>query len=414
MKTCDMLIKNCKEIVISKDTPVRGGSDMTLTVLNNADIAIANGVITEIGVNLAYTAHEVIDGSTNVVMPGFIDSHTHVVFGGNRENEFLMRIRGESYEAIAKAGGGIKNTVNNTRAQSEDELFASAEDRLLRMFACGTTSIEAKSGYGLDFDTELKMLSVIGRLQKKYPDTIKATFMGPHEIPKETTEREYITFVINEVLPAVKKQGIAEFADIFTEKGVFSLEETERYLLAAREQGFKLKMHADELYPLGGAALGARLGVVSVDHLMKITDDGLNALGKSETVATLLPGTSFFLMMKDYAPAREILKHGAYVALASDLNPGSCHGFNMQMIITLAALNLKMEIEEILHAIGVNAAKAAGFTDRGVIAVGKKADLILLDIPNYKYLVYRFGMNAVQKVIKNGKLIVENNTVLHE
>lgn len=409
MQQCDCIIKKCKEIVTGKPIPVRGGSDMTLSVWRDMDIAIRDGVIIEIGTDLSYTATTSIDGSRSVIIPGFIDSHTHVVFGGNRENEFLMRIRGESYEAIAKAGGGIKNTVTHTREMNEEELFYAAEARLLQMFAHGTTTVEVKSGYGLDFDTELKMLSVIKRLQEKYPDTVVATFMGPHEIPQGYNEKTYIDFTVDTVLPAVKEQGIAQFADIFTEKGVFSLKETERYIRAAHDMGFKTKMHADELYPLGGAELGARLNVTSVDHLMKITDKGMYALAESETVATLLPGTSFFLMMKDYAPAKLILKNKAYVALASDFNPGSCHGFNMQMIITLAALNLRMDIEEIFHAVGSNAAKAIGLDDRGAIAVGKKADLLLLSIPNYKYLVYQFGVNVVSKVIKGGKVIVESD-----
>lgn len=411
MQPCDCIIRRCKEIVTGKPIPVRGGADMTLSIWRDMDIALQNGTIIEIGTDLHYNAATEIDGSHSVIVPGFIDSHTHLVFGGNRENEFLMRIRGESYEAIAKAGGGIKNTVNKTREMSEDELFIAAEARLLQMFSHGTTTVETKSGYGLDFETELKMLRVIRKLQNKYPDTIVATFMGPHEIPQGYNEKSYIDFTIDTLLPAVKEQGIAIFADIFTEKGVFSLKETERYLRTAQDMGLKTKMHADELYPLGGAELGARLQVTSVDHLMKITEKGMYALGESETVATLLPGTSFFLMMKEYAPARLILKNNAYVALASDFNPGSCHGSNMQMIITLAALNLRMEIEEIFHAIGSNAAKAIGLDDRGAIAVGKKADLLMLDIPNYKYLVYQFGVNAVHKVIKNGKVIVENNIV---
>ncbi len=410
MNKCDCIIKNCKEIVTGKPMPVRGGSDMTLSVWRDMDIAILDGYIIEIGSDLKYETASVIDGSQSVIIPGFIDSHTHLVFGGNRENEFLMRIRGDSYEAIAKAGGGIKNTVQHTREMSENDLFLEAEKRLLRMFAYGTTTVEVKSGYGLDFETEIKMLAVVQKLQQKYPDTIIATFMGPHEIPQGYTEKSYIDFTIDTVLPAVKAQGVAVFADIFTEKGVFSLKETERYLRAAMDMGFKTKMHADELYPLGGAELGARLNITSVDHLMKITDKGMYALGESDTIATLLPGTSFFLMMKEYAPAKIILKNKAFVALASDFNPGSCHGLNMQMIITLAALNLRMDIEEIFHAVGSNAAKAIGLDDRGAITVGKKADLLLLNIPNYKYLVYQFGENAVKTVIKNGSILVENNT----
>ena len=407
-----LILKNCKEIVTQKDGFKRGNSMKNLVVEKNKDIGIKDGKIFAIG-NLDEKEYDkVIDASKYVITPGFIDSHTHLVFGGSREKEFIMRVRGESYENIAKAGGGIKNSVSNTRRLSEDELFELADERIKKVFASGTTTVEIKSGYGLDSETELKMLRVIKRLKEKYPDSVVSTFLGPHEIPEGYSEEGYIEHVCKEMLPKVKAENLAEFADIFTEKGVFSLKTTEKYLLEAKKMGFKLKMHADELYPLGGAELGAKMGAVSVDHLMKITSQGIKALSEKDTVATILPGTSFFLMMKDYAPARTLIENNAIVALASDYNPGSSNGFNLQIIMNLAALQLKMEPEEIITSVTVNAAKALDLDDRGTIEVGKKADILLLDIPNYYYLVYQYGYNVVKKVIKNGRLFLENETVI--
>ncbi|TYB31011.1 MAG: imidazolonepropionase [Candidatus Mcinerneyibacterium aminivorans] len=410
MEKCSLLLKNCMEIISPKNKCARGKARKKINMWKNTDIAINNDTIADIGKNLDYRPDKVIDASNYVVMPGFVDSHTHLVFGGSRDEEYLMRVRGESYEKIAEQGGGIKSTVDKTRKLGENELFDLAENRLRKLLSYGTTTVEVKSGYGLDLKTEMKMLHVIKRLQEKYPETVISTFMGPHEIPGKYSEREYMDYVCNEMMPEVKKENLAEFVDIFTEKGVFSIDETKKYFEEAKKMGFKLKIHADELHPLGGAELAAEYNAISADHLMEITEKGIERLGKSNTVATLLPGTSFFLMKNNYAPARKLLDNNVIVALSTDYNPGSSNTYNMQMIINLASLYLKMDIEEIINAVGVNAAKAVDRSDRGIIKKDKKADLILLDIPNYKYLVYQYGLNNVKMVIKNGEKVVENRT----
>lgn len=408
MKRCDLLLKNCREVISPFYDTARGHEAGTIECEKNIDIAVTGDRITAKGQRLEFEAEKTLDVSSYVVMPGLVDSHTHLVYGGSREDEFVLRLRGASYEEIAAAGGGIKNSVQHTRALSEEDLFRLALPRMEDILAHGTTTVEIKSGYGLDTENELKMLRVIKRLQKAYPDTVVATFMGPHEIPPGETEASYMDRVCEEMLPRVKEEGLAEFADIFVEKGVFSPESGKRYFKEARKNGFKLKIHADELHPLGSAELAARFGAVSADHLMKISHQGIQTLAESRTTATLLPGTSFFLMMKDYAPARSLIEAGAVVALASDYNPGSNHGYNMQFVMNLAAMFLKMKPEEIINAVTVNAAGALGLSDRGRIAPGKKADLLLLNIPNYKYLFYNYGINNVHTVIKNGKVVLEN------
>jgi|MTBAKSStandDraft_2_1061841.scaffolds.fasta_scaffold01102_28 imidazolonepropionase len=408
MKKCDLLLKNCREVVTPLYDTARGAQAGAFSCIPNTDISITGGFIDEIGENLPREAAEEIDASSYVVLPGFIDSHTHLVYGGSREEEFILRLRGASYEEIAASGGGIKNSVHHTRSLTEEELFELALPRMEDLLAHGTTTVEVKSGYGLDTENELKMLRVIRRLRKAYPDTVIATFMGPHEIPPGETEKTYMDKVCDEMLPRVREEDLAEFADIFVEKGVFSPESAKRYFKEAARLGFKLKIHADELHPLGGAELAARFKAVSADHLMQISHQGIQALAESDTVATLLPGTSFFLMMKEYAPARSLISAGAMVALASDYNPGSNHGFNMQFIMNLAAMTLKMTPGEIINAVTVNGAHALSLSDRGRITPGKRADLLLMDIPNYKYLFYNYGINNVAKVIKNGMVILEN------
>ena len=274
----------------------------------------------------------------------------------------------------------------------------------------GTTTVEVKSGYGLDTDTEIKMLRAAKRLNERYPGTVVSTFMGPHEIPDGYSEEKYMDLVCEEMLPMVKEEGLAEFADIFTEKGVFSLEQTQKYFDKASHLGFKLKIHADELHPLGGTQLAVRNGAVSADHLMRVTEEGIEALAGSDTVATFLPGTSFFLMSPVYAPARKIIESGAVTALASDYNPGSNHGFNMQFVMNLAAMYLKMTVGEVINGVGYNAAMALGRDDRGVIAKKMKADIVLLDMPDHKHIFYTYAQNNVRKVIKNGKLVISNES----
>lgn len=344
------------------------------------------------------------DAQGGAVVPGFVDSHTHLVFGGFREEEFQMRLRGASYMSIMEAGGGIASTMKATRTSSLEVLEASAWGHLQAMLSMGVTTADAKSGYGMDLETELKQLEVVARLQERHPIDLHATFMGAHDTPPEYKgrENEYIEFIIREVLPEVKKRGLAECCDIFTEKGVFDHEQTRRLLTAAREMGFSLKMHADEIVPFGGAELAAELGCLSADHLLQISDKGIEALAASHTVATLLPCTAFSLKAA-YAPARKMIDNGCAVAVASDLNPGSCFSASVPLMYDLACIYMGMTAEETLTALTLNGAAAIGRADRiGSIEVGKAGDLVVLSYPCYKFLSYHIGMNIVRSTIKGG------------
>ncbi len=408
-----VLIKNIKQLV----SPINGDyailSDFKrLNILENVSIVVNNGIIEEI-INQPspdIDVEGVINAKNQVVMPAFVDPHTHLVFAGTREDEFNMRIQGKSYMEIAKQGGGINSTVRKTREASEEELYHTAKHNLLKMIKQGICTFEIKSGYGLDTETELKQLRVIERLKQSFPVDIKATFLGAHEVPPEyrDNKEKYIDIVINDMFPAVKEQGIAEYCDIFCEDGVFNIDESRRILSAAKEMGFQLRLHADELTPLGGAELAAELGAKSADHLVYISDKGIEAMVSKNVVFVMLPGTTFFLMSDKYAPAKKIAEKGGIVALSTDFNPGSSYTHSMQMIITLACLKMGLTIEQAINAATINAAYSLDLHHKtGSIHKGKQADLIFLDIPSYKFLVYNYGVNHITTVLKKGTVIFQ-------
>lgn len=348
-----------------------------------------------------------MDALGRAVLPGFVDSHTHLVFGGYRPEEFGWRLKGDTYMSIMERGGGIQSTVNATRAASAEELREKAEWYLDEMSAMGVTTVEAKSGYGLDTETEERMLRVIKELAEN-PERkvdVVSTFLGAHAVPKEYKGRtaEYVDLIIKEMLPRFR--DMAEFCDIFTEKNVFELEDSRRLLEAAREAGYKLKMHADEIVPLGGAELAADLGAVSADHLLHVSDEGIRLMAESGTVATLLPLTAFVLK-EEYAPARKFIDAGCVVALATDLNPGSCFSGSIPLTIALACIYMKMSVEETLTALTLNGAAAIDRADRiGSIECGKQGDVVILHFDTLDALPYYVGMNCVDVTIKNGIIL---------
>lgn len=353
-----------------------------------------------------------LDAEGGAVLPGFVDSHTHLVFGGYREDEFQWRLAGESYMSIMQKGGGIASTTRATRAANHEELRQSALLHLRNMLSMGVTTSEAKSGYGMDIDTELRQLEVTNELNSLQPIDIYPTFMGAHDTPLEFKgdPSGYIDYIVAEVLPKVKEKGLSEVCDIFTEDGVFDHAQTRVLLNAAKEMGLKVKMHADEIVPFGGAELAAELGCLSADHLLQISDKGIEALANSETIATLLPLTAFSLKA-DYAPARKMIDAGCAVAVASDLNPGSCFSASIPLLIALSTINMKMTLEETITAMTINAAKAIDAHETvGSLEVGKKGDLVILQYPSYKFLSYHFGMNIVKTTVKEG-IAYTNQTV---
>jgi imidazolonepropionase len=351
----------------------------------------------------------VIDASGKTVIPGLVDSHTHLIFAGSREDEFEQRLRGKSYQEIATRGGGINATVRRVREASKAELKELARRRLNRLLSYGVTTVEVKSGYGLTLADEIKCLEVIADLNAEGPWELIPTFLGAHAVPPEFGDNRegYVRLLVDDMLPEIARCRLARFCDVFCEVGAFSLPETETILRKARELGFGLKLHADELSPLGGAELAARFGAVSADHLLCITESGIEALADSETVATLLPGTAFFLGM-NYAPARKLIDRGVSVALASDCNPGTCPTENLPLIGAMACAQMKMLPLEALTALTFNAARAVGCAERlGSIAVGKQADLVICDVPDYRHLFYHFGVNHVWRVIKSGRVVYQ-------
>ncbi|MDE5791837.1 MAG: imidazolonepropionase [Muribaculaceae bacterium] len=354
--------------------------------------------------------YEILDAKGRVVLPGFVDSHTHLIFGGYRPDEFEWRLKGDSYMSIMERGGGIQSTVNATRVAGNDELKEKALWFINRMSQMGVTTVEAKSGYGLDLESEIKMLDVIKSLEED-PELklrIVGTFLGAHAVPKEYKRRtgEYIDLMIKDMLPVAK--GKARFCDIFTEKNVFEIEDSRRFMQAAKDAGFKLKFHADEIVTLGGAELAAELGAVSADHLLHVSDEGVKAMAEKGVVATLLPLTAFALR-EPYAPARKFIDAGAAVALATDLNPGSCFSGSIPLTIALACIYMNMSIEETITALTLNGAAALDLaSETGSLEEGKSGDLIILEFDNYRMLPYYVGMNCVSTVISKGRVVSQN------
>ncbi|MDD7468407.1 MAG: imidazolonepropionase [Porphyromonas sp.] len=406
----DLLIENIGELVTVAGSTRRGREAMRdIRVLSGpASVLIRDGKIVYAGpaADCPHVEPEVdrIDAEGHCVLPGFVDSHTHLVFGGFREDEFQWRLAGESYMSIMEKGGGIAATTTATREASAEELTEAALLHLRSMLRMGVTTMEAKSGYGLDKETELRQLEVAKRLDEMQPIDVVSTYLGAHDIAPEYKGDPdgYIDFIIREMLPIVKERGLARNVDIFTEKNVFDLEQSRRLLSAAQDMGFATKMHADEIYPLGGAGLAADLGCLSADHLLKISDKDIDKMAKSQTVSTLLPLTAFSLM-DDYAPARKMIDAGCAVALASDLNPGSCFSCSIPLMIALATIYMHMSVEEAVTALTINAATALGLQDEiGSIEEGKAGDVVILRYPSYKFLSYHFGMNIVETTVKGG------------
>lgn len=399
-------------------TSARKGADMAhIHTVENAAVAVRDGIIRYAGpvadmpAEFRNPAVETIDAGGRALLPGFVDSHTHLIFGGFRPDEFEWRMKGDTYMSIMERGGGIQSTVNATRVLSEDELTERARWFVNRMVHMGVTTVEAKSGYGLDTETELKMLRAIRRIadDSEAPLSVAATFLGAHAVPKEYKGRtaEYVDLIIREMLPAAR--DLAEFCDVFTEKNVFELEDSERLLRAAREAGYKLKLHADEIVTLGGAELAAKLGAVSADHLLHVSDKGIADMAAAGTVATLLPLTAFSLK-EPYAPARKFIDSGCAVALATDLNPGSCLSGSIPLTIALACIYMNMTVEETITALTLNGAAAIDrAATTGSIEAGKQADLVLLHFPNYRMMPYYVGMNCVKTVISRGRIVAEND-----
>jgi imidazolonepropionase len=349
-----------------------------------------------------------MDATGKVIMPGLIDPHTHLVYAGSREDELNMRLNGKTYLEILEAGGGILSTTQRTRAAGIDELVEQAKARLDRFLKNGVTTVEAKSGYGLSPEHELKQLRVTKRLNEEHPVEVVSTFMGAHAVPKEYQKQPdaYVRLITDEMIPRVVSERLAEFCDVFCERGVFSVEQSETILRAAKAAGLIPKIHADELEPTGGAELAARIGAISADHLLKASDEGIRALAKAKVVAVLLPGTAFFLMAP-FADGRKMIDAGVPVALSTDCNPGSSPTESLLLMMNLACFHMKMTPAEVITAVTVNAAHAIGRADRiGSLEPGKQADLVVFDVPNYLHLTYHYGSNDVERVMKKGKWVV--------
>jgi imidazolonepropionase len=412
--TENLIIFNAR-VVTPLGFSARRGKEMgELRILENATVEVTDGIITYVGENRGeqrdgyYQRYWHYNARGKCVLPGFVDSHTHFVFGGERAEEFSWRLKGESYMSIMERGGGIVSTVKATRACNYIRLRSRAESFLKQMTAMGVTTVEGKSGYGLDRDTELTQLRVMRGLNNDEHRRVEivSTFLGAHAVPEEYSGRtdEYVDFIIREVLPCVVQNDLAEFCDVFCEQGVFSIEQSRRLLLAAKEMGLELKLHADEIVPLGGAGLAAELSAVSADHLLHASDADIRAMAEKNVVATLLPLTAFALK-EPYARGREMIDAGCAVALATDLNPGSCFSGSIPLTFALACIYMRLSIEEAITALTLNGAAALKRADSiGSIEVGKKGDFVVLNTDDYHFLPYYIGMNCVNTTIKEGVL----------
>ena len=415
-----LIIKNASQVVTSREaseSPLTGEMQGEIIVVENGAVAVDGDKIIVMGTTAEVIARvetdaetKVIDAAGQVVLPGLVDPHTHVVFGGSREHELTLKLQGVPYLEILARGGGILSSVEATRVASEEELVECGLKYCHQMLTQGTTTAEAKSGYGLSTEAEIKTLRAVRQVDAAQPVDLVPTFLGAHAVPNDYKgfPDRYIELVINEMLPLVAEQKLARYCDVFCEEGVFSIEQSRRVLSAAREMGFQLKMHADEIIPLGGAELAAELDAVTADHLLVVSDEGIRKMAEKGVIAVLLPGTTFYLREGHYAPARKMIEAGVPVALATDFNPGSSPNNNLQLIINIACLYLRMTPAEVINAITINAAHALGrAAEIGSLEEGKKADIVIFDAPNYDYLAYRYGTNLVSKVIKNGQVVVE-------
>lgn len=413
-----LLIINAAELITCRGAgPKKGAAMADIGLIRDGAVLVEGGLVRAVGPTAEILAqvdpagYEVVDAAGKCVLPGFVDAHTHFVFGGYRPDEFQWRLAGTPYLEILERGGGILNTVRATRAMPLAELKRLGAERLDAMLAMGVTTVEGKSGYGLDLETELRQLQAMAELGREHPVEVVPTFLGAHAVPPEYKGRtdEYVQFLTDTVIPAVAAQGLAAFCDVFCEQGVFSVAQSRVILRKAQALGLRAKLHADEIVPLGGAELAAELEACSADHLLQASDAGIDALAKAGTVATVLPMTAFCLK-EGYARARRMIDAGAAVALASDYNPGSCFSHSLPLVMALAAVELKMSPAEIVTALTLNAAAAVGRGDRvGSLEPGKQADIIILKHPSHTFLVYNVAMNIVETVIKKGRMVGKNN-----
>ena len=415
--TDDLLIVHASELVTLKGPRrARAKAEMSdLAIIRDGAVAVSGGVIVDVGrTDSILKEHgagdvEIIDATDRTVLPGFVDPHTHLVYAGSREFELELKAKGKGYLEILQEGGGILRTVSDTRLASPGTLFKESAKRLESMISHGTTTVEAKSGYGLDKTVELRLLETARKLGDEYPVTIVPTYLGAHAVPPEFAGRTdgYVDFMISDVLPEVAKRKLAEFCDVFCEKGVFDVDQSRKVLLAAKALGMKLKVHADEMHSTGGAELAAEVGAVSADHLARPSDDGIMALARKDIMGVLLPGTPYSSMSKEYADGRRLIDLGVPIALGTDLNP-NCWNESMQFTISLACHKMRMTPAEAVTASTINAAAALGLDKKvGTIERGKRADLIVLDIPGHAHLPYKFGTNLCSRVVKDGKTVWE-------
>ena len=402
-----LLVKNIGMLATPQGKRARSGAEQgEIQILKDAWVLIEDGLISQVGTGAAPEAAgaEVVDAKGRLVTPGLVDAHTHLIFGGWRQNELGMKLHGKTYLEIQNAGGGIQSTTNATRQATEEELAEKAAKALDEMMGFGVTTCEAKSGYGLATDHELKELRVIRDLNERHPMDIVATFMGAHLVPAEykANRAEYIRLVCEEMMPAVKEQGIAQFCDVFCEADTFSVEESRQVLEAGLKYGLRPKIHADEIEAIGGSQLAGELGAISAEHLIVCPPEGIESMAKGGVIACLLPATSFNLG-STFAPARDMVKAGVPVAMATDFNPGSCPCLNLQFVINLGCLKYKLTPEEVLTAVTLNGAAAIDMADKvGSVEVGKQGDLVIWDAPDLDYICYRVGSNLADTVIKRG------------
>jgi imidazolonepropionase len=425
----NLIIKNAAELVTCSGFAAKKGPEMAdLKIIKNGAVLIKNGIIAAVGGSrdiekqlkqdsIDQSDFDIIDARGKSVLPGFVDSHTHLVFGGYRAEEFSWRLRGDSYMQIMQRGGGIANTVEATRQASAQELLQAGIKRLNSMLSFGVTTVEGKSGYGLNCEAEIKQLDVMARLDQVHYIDVVPTFLGAHAVPTDYKGKQdaFIDFMISDVLPRVIEQQLAEFCDVFCEKDVFSIEQSRRLLMRAKELGLKLKLHADEIVQLGGAELAAELGAVSADHLLQASDRGIKDMAAAGVVATLLPATAFSLK-EAYADARKMIDADCAVALATDFNPGSCFTESIPLVFALATLYMNMSTEEAISALTINGAAALDRADLiGSIDAGKKGDVVVLEFPSYTYIPYHLAVSTVEKVIKQGNLVydTEKGGIIH-
>lgn len=408
------LFKNIKELVQVRETSIDflSGEEMkTLPTIKNAFLLVKDGRIADYGSmeNCTYTANDIIDCTGKMILPSYCDSHTHIVYAGNREGEFVDRINGLSYEEIANKGGGIVNSAKRLQQTTEEDLYNQSKERLEEVIRLGTGAVEIKSGYGLTKDAELKMLRVIQRLKQEYAIPIKATFLGAHAIPPEfkNDKNGYLTMLIEEILPIIAKENLAEYIDIFCEKGYFTVEDTHRICKAGKQYGLQPKIHVNQFHTIGGVKAGVELDALSVDHLEVMNTEDIEVLRNTKTMPVALPSCSYFLSIP-YTPARQILNEGLPLALATDYNPGSTPSGNMNFVVATACIKMRMTPEEALNAATINGAYAMGLQNEvGSITKGKLANFFITKpIPSYGFIPYSFGNHQIEQVYLNGKLFV--------